>query len=223
MTYSLVDGMLTVKKRSLTVLSLVAAIVIVASILENAKGARDRFVVQNGEISPKVAKNGENVRVKANLRNLENKTKNCCVTAFVGESVVGELKEITFSPQETVPLVFNVNTSSLTPGNHAIDVVVEQPMSKQEILDLGNIVVAQETVEQEGFAVSNMFYLLPVFLVGALVSFFVWKRERKRRKEEKLSEELLPNLLNEVLNFEEKMETGAEKTKNSSDDKNYIR
>ncbi|UCF44729.1 MAG: hypothetical protein JSW44_02835 [Candidatus Bathyarchaeota archaeon] len=215
--------MLIQTKLSKTLLSLLIIVVIATSIFDNARGARDGFVVQNVEISPKVARNGENVRVKANLRNLENKTKKCCITAFVGESVVEELKEITFSPQETIPLVFTVNTTSLPQGNNAIDVVVEQPTSKQEIFDLGNIVVAQETVKPENIAGFNMLYLLPVLPVGAVVSFFVWKRRRNKGKEEKAQENLLPNLLNEVLNFEEKAETEAEKNKNSSDAKNYIR
>jgi len=204
-------------------LSLFIAIVIATSVLANVKAAKDGLVVQNVEISPKIARNGEGVRVKANLRNLENKTKNCCVTAFVGESVVEELKEITLSPHDTISLLFTVNTSALPQGNNPIDLIVEQPTSKQDIFDLGNIVVAQETLEQKSNAGFNTLYLVPILPVAAIVSFFVWKRKRKKRKEQKLPEELLPNLLNEVLNFEEKMETGAEKNKNSSDDKSYIR
>ncbi|MCW4054767.1 MAG: hypothetical protein NWE84_07625 [Candidatus Bathyarchaeota archaeon] len=220
--------MLIQTKLSRTVLSLFVAAVIVTSILATAKGTKDGFVVQNVQISPKVATNGENVRVKANLRNMENKTKNCCITAFVGESVVEEPKEITFSAQETISLLFTVNTSALPEGQNSIDLVVEQPTNKQEIFDLGNIVVAQEnveqeSVEQESLAISNVLYLIPIFLIGAVVSFLVCSRKRKKIIEQKLPEDLLPNLLNQVLNFEEKVEEGAEKTKSPSDDRNYIR
>jgi len=215
--------MLIQTKLSRTVLSLFVAIVIVTSILATVKGAKDGFIVQNVEISPKVAANGEDVRVKANLRNMENKTKNCCITAFIGESIVEEPKEITFSPQETISLRFTVNTSALPEGQNSIDLVVEQPKNEQEIYDLGNIVVAQRNVEPESFAISNVLYLIPILLIGAVVSFLVWNRKRKKINEQKLPEDLLPNLLNEVLNFEEKMEAGVEKTKSPSDDKNYIR
>lgn len=215
--------MLIQTKLSRTVLSLFVAIVIVTSILATVKGAKDGFIVQNVEISPKVAANGEDVRVKANLRNMENKTKSCCITAFIGESIVEEPKEITFSPQETISLRFTVNTSALPEGQNSIDLVVEQPKNEQEIYDLGNIVVAQRNVEPESFAISNVLYLIPILLIGAVVSFLVWNRKRKKINEQKLPEDLLPNLLNEVLNFEEKMEAGVEKTKSPSDDKNYIR
>ena len=215
--------MLIRTKLSRTVLSLFVAIVIVTSILATVKGAKEGFIVQNVEISPKVAATGEDVRVKANLRNMENKTKSCCITAFIGESIVEEPKEITFSPQETIALLFTVNTSALPEGQNSIDLVVEQPTNEQEIYDLGNIVVAQRNVEPESFAISNVLYLIPIFLIGAVVSFLVWNRKRKKINEQKLPEDLLPNLLNEVLNFEEKMEAGVEKTKSPSDDKNYIR
>lgn len=213
--------MLIQRKYATTLLSFLVAVVIITSFFVHA-GAKDGFVVKNVEISPKVVANGEDVRVKANLRNMENKTKSCCITAFIGESVVGEPKEITFSPQETISLLFTVNTSSLPQGNNAIDLVVEQPANKQEILDLGNIVVSQENVQQDSFAISNMLYLVPFFLIGAIISLFVWKRKRSKIQEQKLQKDLLPNLLNEVLNFEEKAEAGAEKT-TASDDKSYIR
>jgi hypothetical protein len=79
------------RKYSLTLLWLFAAIVIVTSILDSAGAATHRLVVQNVEISPRVAKTGENVRVQANIRNNGNKTENCCVKTFVGDSVVEEI------------------------------------------------------------------------------------------------------------------------------------
>ena len=211
------------RKCSSTLLSLLVAILIVISILDSAGAATHNFVVHSVEISPKVARNGENVRVKADLRNLENKTKKCYITASVGESVIEELKEITLSPRDTITLLFTVNTSALPQGNNAIDLVVEQPTSEPEIFDLGNIVVAQEKLEQESYAGFNLLYLVPILPVGAVVSFFVWKKVRKKRKEQKLPDNLLPNLLNEVLNFEENVEKGAEQKKLPSDDKSYIR
>jgi hypothetical protein len=210
-------------KLSRILLSLLIAAVIATSILNDADGARDGFAVQNVEISPKVARNGENVRVKANLRNLENKTKSCCVTAFVENSVVEEIEEITFSPRETISLLFTVNTTSLQQGSHSVKLVVEQSMNNQDILDLGTIVVQQEISRQESNIGFNMLYLLPVLPVGVVGSFFLWKWIRNKRKGEKLPENLLPNLLNEVLNFEGNMEKEAGKNKNPSDDKSYIR
>jgi hypothetical protein len=215
--------------RSLTLLSLLVAIVIVTSILDSARGASDGLVIQNVEISPRVAKIGENVTVNAKIRNTGKNTTNCNITTYVGKSVVEELKEITISPQNTIPLMFTVNTNSLQEGNYAIETIIEQTLNEQAIFDLGTITVAQESYALGqgakaigGEASFNMLYLLPVFPVGAVVSFFALKRRRSKRKEDKLSEDLLPNLLNEVLNFEGKVETGVVKNKKSSNDKSYV-
>lgn len=209
--------MLIQRKCSITLLSLLAAIVITTSILDSAGAATHRFVVQNVKISPRFAKIGENVRVKANIRNNGNTTKNCNIKTFVGDSVIEEIEEISISPQETFPLLFTVNTSSLTMGKYPIEMIIEDAQNEQSLFDLGTI-----AIEQESHASFNMLYLLPVFPIGAIVSFFVWKKVRSR-KDDKLPNDLMPDLLNEIMNFEENVETGAVKNKNSSDDRSYVR
>ena len=222
-------------KLSRKLLSVLIAIVIIASFLNCAMAAPKKLVVQNVEIYPKVVKLGENVRVKAKLRNTGRNTIKGNAKALVGESVVEEFEEITIPPQDTVPLLFTVNTSSLYEGDYVVDLVVEhasseQSSSEESIFDLGTLTIdsenaepgssGMETVEQDGYAGFGVLCLLSVFPVGGVVSFFVWKRQRGKSKEAKLSEDLLPNLLNEVLNFEENVET-ASKNKIPAD-RNYV-
>ena len=217
-------------KPSLTLLALLVIIVIGVSLFECATCAPDnseKLLVQNVEISPKVASPGESVRVKANLKNIGKSTKNCNVKAFVGESVIEEFTDITIEPGETVPLMFTLNSGSLNEGSNAVDLLVEGS-TEQEIFDLGNIEVTPETVEQEndlqensvGF---NMVYLLPVIPIIAVIAFIVWKRRKSDIPEEKISKDLLPNLLNEVLNFEENIENGVAENTAESKSQNYVR
>jgi len=217
-------------KPSLTLLSLLVTIVIGASLFEYALSAPDesgKLLVQNVEISPKVAKAGESVRVKANLKNIGKSTKNCNAKALVGESVIEEFKEITIPPGGTVPLMFTLNSSSLNEGSHAVELLIEES-SEQEIFDLGTIEVTPENVKQEnglqensvGF---NMLYLLPVIPIIAVIAFIVWKRRKSDMPEEKMSKDLLPNLLNEVLNFEENVENGVAKNTDESKSQSYVR
>ena len=217
-------------KRSLTLLSLLIFIVIYTSIFECALCApnkSEKILVQNVEISPKIATTGESVRVKANLKNIGKSTKQCNAKAFVGESVIEEFKEITIAPGETVPLMFTLNSSSLNEGSNAVDLLIEES-SEQEIFDLGSIEVTPETVEQEngvqensvGF---NMLYILPVIPVIAVIAFIVWKRRKSDIPEENMSKDLLPDLLNEVLNFEENVENGVAKNTDPSKSQSYVR
>lgn len=67
-----------------------------------------------------------------------------------------------------------------------------------------------------------MLYLLRVIPIVAVVYFVVWKRRRNTSQEYKIPKDLLPNLLNEVLNFEEKVYAAVAETKNSSNDKGYV-
>ncbi len=215
-------------KLSITLLSLLVFLIIAYSILDSAMGYNDKLVVQNVDISPRIAKIGESVRVKANMRNAGKSTKNCDIKALVCESVVEEFKGIIISPGETVSLLFAVNTSSLNEGSNPVDIIVEDESSQPTIFDLGTIQVQQEDVQRGGGdpVISggfNMLYLLAIFPLGATVAFFVWKRRSSKNQEDKMSKDLLPNLLNEVLNFEENMEAGAGKTKNSSSDTSYVR
>lgn len=216
-------------KPSLTLLSLLVVVVVGASILDCALCASDKsekLLVQNVEISPKVASAGESVRVKANLKNIGKNTKNCNAKAVVGESVVEEFKEITIAPGDTIPLMFTLNSGSLNEGSNAVDLVVEES-SEQEIFDLGTIEVTPENVEKENVLKGNsigfnMLYLLPVIPIVAVISFIVWKRRRSNVPEDKMSKDLLPNLLNEVLNFEENVEKGVEKNTDSTSSKSYV-
>ena len=190
-------------------------------------GGTDKLLVQNVEISPRVATIGESVRIKANMRNTGRSTIKCDAKAFVGESVVEEFKGIIIPPGETFSLMFLVSNSSLKEGTNPVDMIVEEGSSGQSIYDLGSIQVQQD-VQQGGlesgiFAGFNMLYLLAIFPLGGAVTFFVWKRRSKKNQADKLSKDLLPNLLNEVLNFEENAEAGAAKTKNSSGDTSYVR
>jgi hypothetical protein len=227
------------KKFALTLSCLLFAMIIATSVLDSAGAATNRLVVQNVNISPRFAKIGENVQVKASIRNNEHETKNCHVKTFLGDSVIEEIKEISISPQDTFPLLFTIETSSLTQGEYPIEMVIEEAPNEQSLFSLGTLTVEQETPvptstpsstnspapsqePQSASFDSNLIYLVPVIPVAAVVSFFVWKKEREKRKEQKMPEGLLPNLLNEVLNFEEKVETGVEKSKNSSNDKSYI-
>jgi hypothetical protein len=115
-------------------------------------------------------------------------------------------------------LLFTVNTSSLIEGKYPLEMVIEQSPNEQDLFDLGTI-----AIEQISYAHSNILYLLPIFPIGAVVSFFVWKKRRNKRKDDKLSEDLMPELVDEIMKFEEKVETEAVKNKNSPDDKSYIR
>lgn len=208
---------------SLTLLSLLVALVIAASVSNCVMGARDKLLVQNVEISPRVAKVGESVGIKANIKNAGKFTKKCCVRAYVGESVVEEFEGITIPPGDIVPLMFSVNTSSLNEGTNPVGMVIEEESNEQEIFDLGNIQVQPEKAEQVISGGFNMLYLLPIFPLGAVVSFFVWKKRSRKKQEDEMSKDLLPNLLNEVLNFEENVKAGAAKSKDSSVDTSYVR
>jgi hypothetical protein len=221
------------RKCSLSLFAVLVVLVIATSSLVSAGTPTHQLTVQNMKISPEVARIGENVRVEANIRNIGKNTTICDVTAFIGESVVKEFEGITISPHDSYFLRFTINTSSLPEGEYSVDMVVEEASSEEAIFDLGTIAVEQATPEQatpeqttkeqESYAGSNMLYLLAGFPLGATVGFVVWKRRRNSAQGEKSPENLLPNLLNEVLNFEENVEKGAEQKKTSSDSKNYIR
>ena len=212
-------------KPSLTLLSLLVVIVIGVSLFECATCApnkSEKLLVQNVEISPKVASPGESVRVKANLKNIGKSTKNCYAKAFVGEFVIEEFEEITIEPGETIPLMFTLNSSFLNEGSNAVDLLIEES-SEQEIFDLGNIEVTPENVEQENSVGFNMLYLLPLIPVTAVIAFILCKRRKSDIPEEKMSKDLLPNLLNEVLNFEENGENGVAKDTDPSKSQSYVR
>ena len=212
------------KKHSLTAISLLLTIVIISSILNCAMGHGDRLFIQNRDVYPTVAKIGDIVKVSVNIRNNGEDHKKCNFKAYVRGSVVEERKDIKVLPQTTFPILFTFNTSSLPEGKHPVEAIIEQTSSEQAKFDLGTITVEQEELMQDSAISvnSNIFYLLAVLPVGAVVSFFVWKRRRNKRKEDAMPEGLLPNLLNEVLNFEENVETGAVKNENSSNDKSYV-
>jgi hypothetical protein len=215
------------RKCSLTLFAVLIVFVIATSSLVSAGTSPHKLTLQNIKISPKVARIGENVRVEADIRNIGKNTTVCDVTAFVGESVVEEFKGITIPSHDSHFLLFTINTSSLPEGEYSVDIVVEEASSEEAIFDLGTIAIEQTTQEQatgeqESYAGLNVLYLLAVFPLGAIVAFVVWKRRRSSAHAEESPEDLLPNLLNEVLNFEENVEKGAEKT-TASDDKSYIR
>ena len=124
--------------------------------------------------------------------------------------------------------MFSVNTSSLSEGKYPVEVIVEEETNEQNVYDLGIVDIGQEipgpdVSDQEISAGTNMLYLVPVIPIGAVVSFVVWKKRKSNEKEEKTTKEILPELLNEVLNFEEKVEGEAAKNSNPSGGKEYIR
>jgi len=231
------------RKRSLTLLTVLIAFIIATPSLVSAGAPSHKLTLQNIKISPKIAKIGENVRVEADIRNIGKNTTVCDVTAFVGESVIEEFKGISISSHDSHSLLFTIDTSSLPEGKYSVDMVVQEASSEEATFDLGTIAIEQTTQEQpapeqtipeqttpeqttgqqESYAGLNVLYLLAVFPLGAAVAFVAWKRQRKSAQGEESPEKLLPNLLNEVLNFEENVEKGAEKTTASADSKNYIR
>ena len=215
------------RKCSLTLFAVLIAFVIATPSLVSAGAPSQQLTLQNIKISPKIAEIGENVRVEAYIRNVGRNTTVCDITAFVGESVVEEFKGISIPSHDSYFLLFRINTSALPEGEYSVDIVVEEASSEEAIFDLGTMTIEettqeQTTGEQASYAGLNMLYLLAVLPLGAAVAFVVWKRRRNSAHEEEMPEKLLPNLLNEVLNFEEKVEKGAEKT-TASDDKSYIR
>ena len=176
------------RKPLMTLLPLLVFFVIAASILDSAMGAPNKLLVQNVDISPRVAKIGESVRIKANMRNVGRSTIKCDAKAFVGESVVEEFKGIIIPPGETFSLMFVVSNSSLKEGTNPVDMIVEEGSSEQSIYDLGSIQVQQD-VQQGGiesgiFAGFNILYLLAIFPLGGAVAFFVWKRRSKKNQED---------------------------------------
>ena len=220
--------MLAKKKHSLSLLSLLFVIVVVSSILNCAICGPDKILVLNVEISPKIAEIGQNVRVSAQLKNIGRDQKTCKIKACFGECVVEEFEEITIPPQDEYDFMFSVNTSSLSEGKYPVEVIVEEETNEQNVYDLGIVDVGQEipgpdVSDQAISAGTNMLYLVPVIPIGAVVSFVVWKKRKSNEKEEKTTKEILPELLNEVLNFEEKVEGEAAKNSNPSGGKEYIR
>lgn len=215
--------MLIQRKCLLTLLSVLIVAVIASSSMVSSGASTQKIIVQNIELSPKVANIGENVRVKANIRNTGKNSTTFNVKAFVGASAVEEFKDVTISPQDTFSLMFTVNTSSLSEGKYPVEILVEESaIEQQKVFDLGTIAVGQENSELENSAGLNMLYMLPVVPIVAVVCFVVWKRRRNTSQEDKMPKDLLPNLLNEVLNFEEKVDAGVAETKNSSNDKGYV-
>ena len=220
--------LLTKNKQSLSLLSLLFAIVVVSSVLDCAICQPDKIQVQNVEISPKIAEIGQNVRVTANIRNFGKQKKTCDVKACFGDYVVEELNEITIPPQDNYAFMFSVNTSSLSEGKYPVEVIIEEETNEQNAFDLGIVSVGQEipgqeVSDQEISAGTDLLYLIPIIPIGAVVSFVVWKKRKRNEEEDKTTKEMLPELLNEVLNFEEKGEGKAAKNSNSSGGKEYIR
>lgn len=215
--------MLAKKKHSLSLLSLLFVIIVVSSILDCAICQPNKILVNNVEISPKNAEIGQNVRVSAQLKNVGKDKKTCKIKACFGECVVEEFEEITIPPQDEYDFMFSVNTSSLSEGKYPVEVIVEEETNEQNVYDLGIVDVGQEIPGPDVSAGTNMLYLVPVIPIGAVVSFVVWKKRKSNEKEEKTTKEILPELLNEVLNFEEKVEGEAAKNSNPSGGKEYIR
>jgi len=215
--------MLTKKKNSLSLLSLLFVIIVVSSILDCAICAPDKIEILNVEISPKTVEIGQKVRVTANIKNFGKEKKTCDVKACFGDCVVEELNGITIPPQDIYAFMFSVNTSSLSEGKYPVEVIIEEETEEQNAFELGIVSVGQEIPGQEVSAGTDMLYLVPVIPIGAVVSFVVWKKRKSNEKEEKTTKEILPELLNEVLNFEEKVEGEAAKNSNPSGGKEYIR
>ena len=193
--------MLIQRKHSLTLLSLLIAIIIFTSVLVGARAAPQELVVQKVTVSPKVVKIGETVTVEAEIRNKGKNTTTCNIIAYVGEYLVEEFNGITIPARDSFSLLFTIDTSFLEWGDYVIDVVVEQAES-EEVFDLETISVWQEfveeeptetetpeqepteteTAEQEIGAGFDMFYLLLGLPAGAAVTFFVWRWRRTSRR-----------------------------------------
>jgi hypothetical protein len=91
------------------------------------------------------------------------------------------------------------------------------------IVSVGQEIIGEELSDQEISAGTDLLYLIPIVPIGAVVSFVVWKKRKSNEEEDKTTKEMLPELLNEVLNFEEKVEGKAAQNSNSSCGKEYIR
>ena len=239
MLYRLVNQL----RRSTTQFLLLVGVFMTAFFLKSVRGESFGLLVQNVEISPAVAKIGELVRIQVTIKNVGKNAVSCNVTAFCGDCIVGT-QEVDIDSKTSVPLFFELNTSSMSAGVYSIEVLVEKPPGQQKIFDLGTIPIDQndyiapdgiepETVplDQDGFVTpdftdpnpsstppvySSMLYLIPVVPAGAVSSILFLRKRRNKNQDPAIPKKQLPQMLNEILKFEKKVETEI------SDDKKYI-
>lgn len=197
---------------------LLVGIVMIAFSLKSVRAESFGLVVQDVEISPVVAKIGEPVGIGVTIKNIRKNTTSCNVTVFCGDCVVEEVQEIMVDSQTSVPLFFELNTSLMSAGVYSIGILVEETSGQEKISDLGTITIESEPSSTSP-AYSALPYLLPVVPAGAAASILV-KRKRSNKSQDpvvpKRQNACMPHILNEILKFEEKVETEI------SDDKKYI-
>ena len=177
------------------------------------------MVVQDAEIAPAVAKIGEPVSIGVTIKNVGKNATRCNVTAYCGDCVVEGTQEVTIASQTSVPLFFRLNTSYLSTGVYSVEILVEKESGNQKIFDCGVITIEQDdptSASSVSPALSTLPYLLPVVPAGATASVLVLRKRRNKSQEPEIAEGELPNMLNEILKFEKKVET------ETPDDKKYI-
>ena len=114
----------------------------------------------------------------------------------------------------------------MSTGVYSVEILVEEESGKQEIFDCGVITIEQDDLtpadvadpgsSSASSAYSTLPYLLPVVPAGATASLLVLRKRRNKSQEPAIAEGQLPNMLNEILKFEKKVET------ETPDDKKYI-
>lgn len=187
---------------------LLFGIVMIVFFLSSVRGESFGLVVQDVEISPVVAKIGELVGIGVTIKNVGKNATRCNVTVFCGDSVVEGVQEIMVDSQTPVPLFFELNTSSMSAGVYSIEILVEETSGQQKIFDLGIITIEQDDLTNADVKLHACLpYLLPVVPAGAAASILVMRKRSKKSQDPVIPKEQLPHVLNEILKFEEKVET----------------
>lgn len=231
-------------RRLRTLFYLLAGVAMTAFFFNSVRGEPFGLVMQDAEVSPRIAKIGEIVSIGVTTKNVGNNATRCNVTAFCGDCIVG-VQEINVVAKSSLPLIFQFNTSLISAGVYSIEILVEKPSGQQKIFDLGTITLDQDgltppdvpepptiPIDQPDLTIpdgmepkpspttpvsSNLLYLLPVVPAGAVASIVVLRKQRKKSQDPVVPNVELPNILNEILKFEDKVEEGI-----SDEEKKYI-
>ena len=171
------------------------------------------LVVLGIEINPNPAKLGQIVVIRFNVKNNEQNSTLCKVTANCGEYILGT-QEINIGPRSETPVSFNLNTTTLNTGVYKIETLIEGPSGGQEIFNLGNIPIETESTNFDFF--NWQLLLLAIPFVALALGLIVIKMRKKKQNpiivDDQLSESIKPMksedkvdyLFDEILNEEER-------------------
>jgi hypothetical protein len=106
------------------------------------------------EINPAVAVIGERVSIKFNVINTERNNINCGVAAFCGDSAL-DIREIKVGGLSSIPLLFELDTSSMATGFYSIETIVETDSGQQKLFSLGGISVDEEPLIDGGIPIEE--------------------------------------------------------------------